>query len=62
MIEVIKHGNNNLHATRDGKCDSCGCEFKYTRNDCYWSRPLLSYILTCPECDNKVMLGDVFDK
>ena len=62
MIEVTKHGNNNQVAPREGRCDKCGCEFTYTREDCYWSRPLLTYILICPECREKVWLGDVFDE
>lgn len=61
MIEVTKHGNNNKNAPREGCCDKCGCEFTYTREDCFWDRPLLTYMLKCPECGEYVWLGDVFD-
>lgn len=62
MITVTKHGDKDPNQLREGKCYECGCEFTYTRDDCYWNRPLLSYILTCPECKKDVQLGDVFDE
>ena len=62
MIEIIKHGKILNNEPKEGKCDVCGCEFRYTREDCYWSRPILTYILKCPECGNNVWLGDVFDE
>ena len=62
MIQVTKHGNSNKKEPKEGKCDKCGCEFTYTREDCYGSRPILMYILKCPECGNEIWLGDVFDE
>lgn len=61
MIQITKHGNNKDKESRQGRCSECGCEFTYTREDCYWDRPLLSYILECPECGKKVLLGDIFE-
>lgn len=58
MITVIKQGNQ---LPKEGECDSCGCKFMYEREDCYWYGPFLSYILMCPNCGKKVLLGDVFD-
>jgi hypothetical protein len=64
MIEVKEHGEvfkaNNM--PREGECENCHCKFTYTRDDCWWSSPCLSYILNCPECGKKVLLGDVFDE
>ena len=62
MIQVIKHGDKSEPKPKTGECMNCGCVFTYTREDCYWDRPLLTYIVTCPECGNDIWLGDVFDE
>jgi hypothetical protein len=58
MKEIIRPGKNgDPHET---ECE-CGCKFRFTREDCWWSRPLLTYIVTCPECDKECLVGDIYD-
>lgn len=58
MISVIKSGKNK--EVRETTCDRCGCQFSFNRDDCYWNRALLSYIVRCPECNEEISLGDIF--
>ena len=59
MITIVKSGKNKEQ--RSTTCEKCGCEFLFDRSDCYWSRPLLTYIVTCPECENEIWLGDIYE-
>lgn len=61
MINVIKHGNCKDNIPQHTECDNCKCEFTFTREDCYWDRPLLTYIVKCPECGEDVWVGDIYD-
>ena len=40
MKEIIKPGHKKFKTT----CDTCGCEFTYTKNDIYGNG------IHCPEC------------
>ena len=59
MIEVIKHGK--LAEKHDATCPQCDCKFLFQREDVYWSRPLVEYIVMCPECGKEFGVGDIFD-
>lgn len=59
--EVIKHGKNVNGDPHETTCNSCGCKFKFEREDCYWDRPLLTYIVECPECGEDCWVGDIYD-
>ena len=61
-IEIIEHGNQNPNEKHEAECWTCKCKFLFQREDCYWSRPLLSYIVTCPECGKEVEVGDIFER
>lgn len=61
MKTVIEHGKCKDKIPKETTCDNCGCKFTFTREDCYWSRPLLTYITSCPECDKEIWLGDIYD-
>ena len=60
MITILEHGN--VEEPKITTCDECGCTFSFTREDCYWSRPCLTYKIECPECKAKLWLGDIYDK
>lgn len=63
MIHIIEEGqtdywpDNKPHAA---ECDECHCRFTHTREDCWWSSPLLTYIVKCPYCGNDVWVGDIY--
>ena len=59
MINIIKSGKNK--EIKETTCDKCNCQFSFSREDCYWDRALLSYIVECPECNQKISLGDIFE-
>lgn len=61
MKQIIKHGTCKDMVPQNATCDKCGCEFTFTREDCYWDRPLLTYITTCPECGEDIQVGDIYD-
>ena len=58
-INIIEHGNRE--EPHEVTCEEYGCRFTHTREDCYWSRPLLTYIVHCPECNNEIWLGDIYE-
>lgn len=60
MITILEHGK--MKETKTTICDKCECKFSFTREDCYWHRPCLTYIVTCPECNNEIYLDDIYDK
>lgn len=60
MITILEHGK--IMEVRTATCDVCGCKFSFTRGDCYWDRPCLTYVVKCPECEHEVWLGDIYDK
>lgn len=60
MITILEHGK--MGETKTTVCDKCGCKFSFTRDDCYWYRPLLTYIVDCPECKNEIYLENIFDE
>ena len=60
MITILEHGK--MEEVKVTTCDRCGCKFSFTRKDCYWNSPCLTYIIECPECKNELFLGDIYGK
>ena len=60
MITILEHGK--MGEVRTATCNKCGCKFSFTREDCYWDSPCMTYRVRCPECEHKVWLGDIYDK
>lgn len=60
MITILEHGK--MGEVRTATCDECGCKFSFTREDCYWDSPCMTYRVICPECEHKIWLGDIYDK
>lgn len=55
MIEVKKHGNNNVY---QGTCTNCGCEIECTAADVNFESNITGapmYVI-CPECGNRIMI------
>lgn len=59
MITIIEHGKKE--EPKIVTCDECDCKFSFTREDCWWNRPCLTYKVRCPECGNELWLGDIYD-
>ena len=59
MITIIEHGEKE--EPKVTTCDECGCKFSFTREDCWWDGPCLTYKVSCPECNAKLWLGDIYD-
>lgn len=57
MVEIIKHGKNK--SIRYTTCMYCDCIFSYTKDDCWWDRPLCEHRIDCPECGKTIGLGDL---
>ena len=49
MIKIIKEGTRKIE-----KCQNCGCEFSYEREDLCMDPISKKWIVNCPQCDKAV--------
>ena len=49
MIKIIKEGTRKI-----AKCQNCGCEFSYEREDVLRDPILVGNYVKCPQCNEAV--------
>ena len=49
MIKIIKEGTRKI-----AKCQNCGCEFSYEREDVLRDPVWVGNYVKCPQCNNSI--------